>query len=190
MRAWTSRREAETGVLREMDRRSSWLSALGREPYMEGEKKLAEMLGRPMPSHRLRSSCKSQIPSYGRATKPSQSGSLPRMLPCPPIACGPPATPKFPVTDMLQSLPSQIVSHACCHAVQLPPVLLRCPSSQSQGHPGNSKAPFPELPPAGGLATDSCAYPLRGDVRRLLQACLTLPVRCVLAHSTQKPTSA
>ena len=61
VRCWISRREAEAGVLREMDRRSSWLSALGREPYMEGEKKLAEMLGRPMPSHRLRSSCDTQI---------------------------------------------------------------------------------------------------------------------------------
>ena len=97
MRAWTSRREAETGVLREMDRRSSWLSALGREPYMEGEKKLAEMLGRPMPSHRLRSSCNTQIPSYGHVTKPSQSDSLPRMLPCRPIASSPPTMPEFPV---------------------------------------------------------------------------------------------
>ena len=60
VRCWTSRSEAETGVLREMDRRSSWLSAWGREPYMEGEKKLAEMLGLPMPSHRLLSSCKAQ----------------------------------------------------------------------------------------------------------------------------------
>lgn len=60
VRCWTSRSEAEAGVLREMDKRCSWLSALGREPYMEGEKKLAEMLGRPMPSHRRRSSCKPQ----------------------------------------------------------------------------------------------------------------------------------
>ena len=45
------------GVLREIDRRSSWLSALGRLPYMDGEKKLAVRLGRPMASHRLRSSC-------------------------------------------------------------------------------------------------------------------------------------
>ena len=45
------------GVLREMDRRSSWLSAWGRLPYMEGRKKLALMLGRPIASHRLRSSC-------------------------------------------------------------------------------------------------------------------------------------
>ena len=52
------------GVLREMDRRSSWLSALGSEPYMEGEKKLAEMLGRPMNSHRLRSSCVIPILSH------------------------------------------------------------------------------------------------------------------------------
>ena len=46
------------GVLREMDRRSSTLSALGRLPYMEGRKKLALMLGRPIASHRLRSSCR------------------------------------------------------------------------------------------------------------------------------------
>lgn len=45
------------GVLREIDSRSSWLSALGRLPYMDGEKKLAVRLGRPIASHRLRSSC-------------------------------------------------------------------------------------------------------------------------------------
>ena len=57
MRLRTSRREAEMGVLREIDSRSSWLSALGRLPYMDGEKKLADRLGRPIASHRLRSSC-------------------------------------------------------------------------------------------------------------------------------------
>ena len=45
------------GVLREMERRSSWLSAFGRLPYMEGMKKLALMLGRPIASQRFRSSC-------------------------------------------------------------------------------------------------------------------------------------
>ena len=63
VRLRTSRREADMGVLREMERRSSWLSALGRLPYMEGRKKLALMLGRPIASHRLRSSCESAGPS-------------------------------------------------------------------------------------------------------------------------------
>lgn len=50
------------GVLREMDRRSSWLNALGREPYMKGEKKFAEMLGRPMDSQCF-------LSSYGDITR-------------------------------------------------------------------------------------------------------------------------
>ena len=58
VRLRTSRREADMGVFREMDRRSSMLSALGRLPYMEGRKKLALMLGRPIASHRRRSSCR------------------------------------------------------------------------------------------------------------------------------------
>ena len=44
------------GVLREMDRRSSWLSEGGSEPYIVGDMKFAAMLGRPRCSQRARSS--------------------------------------------------------------------------------------------------------------------------------------
>jgi hypothetical protein len=53
----TARSEADMGVLRLMDMRSSTLSALGSEPYMVGDRKLAAMLGRPSCSQRSRSSC-------------------------------------------------------------------------------------------------------------------------------------
>ena len=76
VRCWTSRSEAEAGVLREMERRCSWLSAWGREPYMEGEKKLAERLGLPMASHRLRSSCKAQIQISKASTQAFHRGVL------------------------------------------------------------------------------------------------------------------
>ena len=118
------------GVLREMERRSSTLSALGRLPYMEGRKKLALMLGRPIASHRLRSSCmvtntpSDHAPSIMQHCHCSQllSGAAagpPHRLPPPPVLLQVGRHTLRPCASYHGGLPSLSAALWCgCRAVQ------------------------------------------------------------------------